>query len=228
MAPNPKTRYPIKGYDKLIFLKNFIKAPNISIGDYTYYDDNLGEPEKFEETNILYNFEFTKEKLIIGSFCALAAKTKFIMSGNHKLDGISTYPFPIFGEGWEEVFSFDAFPFSGDIIVGNDVWFGYNSLIMPGVKIGHGAIIASSSVVAKDVPPYAIAAGNPAKVVKMRFDDEAIERLLTIAWWDWDIEKINRNTKLICDLDITFCAVRPPPLGGGYKAQMPFMTRRVI
>lgn len=124
------------------------------------------------------------------------------MTGDHKLDGISTYPFPIFQQGWENVFNIFDLPVKGDIIVGNDVWFGYDSLIKGGVKIGDGAVIATRAVVVKDVPPYAIVAGNPAKVVKMRFDDKTIERLLHISWWEWDIEKINRYLPLICNLDV--------------------------
>ena len=124
------------------------------------------------------------------------------MTGDHKLDAISTYPFPIFQQGRETVFDVSDFPVKGDIIVGNDVWFGYDSLIRGGVKIGDGAIIATRAVVVKDVPPYAIVAGNPAKVVKMRFDDKTIDRLLRISWRDWDIEKINRHLSLICNLDV--------------------------
>ena len=202
MGPDPQTVYPMKDYDKLVFLKNFVKASNIIVGDYTYFDDRRNGPEKFEEYNVLYNYDFLKVKLIIGKFCALAAETRFIMTGNHKLDGISTYPFPIFGQGWESAFNLADLPVKGDIVLGNDVWTGYDSLIMGGVKIGHGAIIATRAVVVKDVPPYCIVAGNPAQVVKKRFDDATIARLLRIAWWDWPIEKINRHLALICSLDV--------------------------
>ncbi|MCC5832276.1 MAG: CatB-related O-acetyltransferase [Chlamydiales bacterium] len=202
MGPDPKTLHPIEGYDKLVFLKNVVKAPNIFIGEYTYFDDRRYGAENFEENNILYNYHIDKVKLVIGKFCALAAETKFIMTGDHKLDGFSTYPFPIFGKGWESAFSPDEFPMKGDILVGSDVWFGYGALIMPGVKIGHGSIVAAGTVVKKEVPPYAVVAGNPGKVVKFRFDQVTIDRLLEIAWWDWDIEKINRNLKWICMADL--------------------------
>ncbi len=202
IGPDPEAIYPMKDYDKLVFLKNFVKSPNIFVGDYTYFADHVKGVEKFEEYNVLYNYEFTKVKLVIGKFCAIAAETRFIMTGDHKLDAISTYPFPIFQQGWESVFDVHDLPVKGDIVVGNDVWFGYNCMIMNGVKIGHGAIIAAGALVAKDVPPYAIVAGNPAKIVKMRFDDATIARLLQIAWWDWDIDKINRHLSLICHLDI--------------------------
>jgi len=201
-GPNPNTIYPLEGYDKLIFLKPFVKAPNIHVGDYTYFDDRRNGPKNFEECNVLYNYDFTKVKLVIGKFCAIAAETRFIMTGDHKLDAISTFPFPIFQNGWESVYNIAELPTKGDIIIGNDVWFGYDSLVKGGVTIGDGAIIASRAVVVKDVPPYSIVAGNPAKVVKMRFDDKTIERLLNIAWWDWPIGKINQNLSLITGLDI--------------------------
>lgn len=201
-GPNPNTLHPLNGYEKLIFLKNFIKASNIHVGDYTYFDDRRYGPEHFEEYNVLYNYDFSKVKLVIGKFCAIAAETRFIMTGDHKLDAISTYPFPIFGNGWESSFNIHDLPVKGDIIVGNDVWFGYDSLVMNGVTIGNGAIIAARAVVVKDVPAYSIVAGNPAKVVKMRFDDKTIERLQKIAWWNWNIEKINKHLKLICHLDV--------------------------
>lgn len=202
MGPDPNSSYPIKGFDKLIFLKSFVKASNIFIGDYTYFDDPRNGPEKFEEYNVLYNYDFSKVKLVIGKFCAIAAETRFLMAGDHKLDAISTYPFPIFQQGWESAFNVFDLPVKGDIIVGNDVWFGYNTLIKGGVNIGHGAIIGAGAVVVKDVPDYAIVAGNPAKVVKMRFEAHTIDRLLRIAWWDWEIEKINKHLKLICNLDV--------------------------
>lgn len=202
IGPTPDTLYPIEGYSKAVFLKNFIKTSNIYIGDYTYFDDRRYGPENFEEYNVLYNYNLEKVKLVIGKFCAIAAETRFIMTGDHKLDAISTYPFPIFKKGWESAFSVANLPVKGDIIVGNDVWFGYDSLIKNGVTIGDGAIIATRAVVVKDVPAYSIVAGNPAKVVKMRFDDDTIKRLLQIAWWDWPIEKINKNLQLICSLDV--------------------------
>lgn len=202
-GPSPSMFYPIQGYDKLVFLKHFVKAENIFIGDYTYYDDGRYGPESFEEYNVLYNYDHSKVKLVIGKFCALAAQTRFIMTGDHKLDAISTYPFPIFGEGWQSAYDIKGLPVKGDIIIGNDVWFGYNSLVKNGVTIGNGAIIAAGAVVVKDVPAYSVVAGNPAKVVKMRFSESDIARLEQIAWWDWDIEKISCNLKLITRLDIT-------------------------
>ena len=202
LGPDPNSLYPIKDYNKLVFLKHFVKAPNIFVGDYTYFDDRRYGPEMFEENNVLYNYNTAIVKLVIGKFCALAAETRFIMTGDHKLDAISTYPFPVFGQGWESGFTVSELPVKGDIIIGNDVWLGYDSLVMNGVTIGHGAIVAARATVVKDVPPYSIVAGNPAKVVKQRFDEKTIERLLQIAWWDWDIEKICKHVKVICHLEI--------------------------
>lgn len=201
-GPNPNELYPIAGYDKLIFLKNFVKSPNIIVGDHTYFDDRRHGPDKFEEYNVLYNYQPDRVKLIIGKFCALAANTIFIMTGDHKLDAISTYPFPVFKNGWETAYNVNELPIKGDIVVGNDVWFGYNSMIKSGVTIGDGAIIATNAFVVKDVPAYSIVGGNPAKVIKMRFDEATIKRLQKIAWWDWDIEKITRNLHVLSHLDV--------------------------
>ena len=147
----------------------------------------------------MYNYPFINDKLIIGKFCAIATNTKFMMNGaNHKLSGISTYPFYVFGNGWEKTSPKKGeYPFKGDIIVGNDVWFGYDSTILPGIKIGDGAIIGTRALVTKDVPPYAIVGGNPAKIIKYRFDEKTIEKLVNIAWWDWSIEKITENLEHI-------------------------------
>jgi len=139
------------------------------------------------------------DKLIIGKFCAIACDVKFIMNGaNHKLNCISTYPFSLFGKGWERVIpKIEDLPFKGDTVIGNDVWIGYDSLIMPGVKIGDGSIIAARSVVVNDVAPYTVVGGNPAKIIKARFSEEIIHILLEIKWWDWDVEKISRNLEII-------------------------------
>ncbi|MCT7952186.1 CatB-related O-acetyltransferase [Ancylothrix sp. C2] len=185
---------------RVCFIKNFIKSPLIIVGDYSYYDDPI-DPENFEK-NVLYNYG--PDKLIIGKFCAIATNVKFIMNGaNHKLDGISTYPFPIFGQGWETAMDkLIALPSRGDTVIGNDVWIGYESVIMPGVCIGDGAIIAAKSVVVSDVPAYTVFGGNPARKIKQRFSDSQIETLLKIRWWDWEIEKITRNIPIIMEGDI--------------------------
>ncbi len=192
----------MEGFPQVCYLKNTVKSPNIIIGDYTYYDD----PEDSEnfERNVLYHFPFVGDKLIIGKFCAIARATKFIMNGaNHKLTGISTYPFQIFGNGWEKVMPAPGdLPYKGDTVVGNDVWIGYDALIMPGVRIGNGAIVAARSVVVSDVAAYTIVGGNPAKPIRQRFEADVIERLEAIAWWDWPIEKITAHLSLIVSADV--------------------------
>jgi virginiamycin A acetyltransferase len=201
-GPNPKTTHPMAGFPQVCFIANTVKSPNIIVGDYTYYDD----PEDSEnfERNVLYHFPFVGDRLIIGKFCALARGVKFIMNGaNHKLSGISTYPFQIFGNGWEKVMpQAEELPYKGDTIVGNDVWIGYEALLMPGVKIGNGAIVASRSVVVSDVPAYAVVGGNPAKLIKSRFSPEGVAALETLAWWNWPLEKISANLDAIVAGDV--------------------------
>ncbi len=191
-GPNPNQVAPIEAAKQVTFLKNIIQSPNIIVGDYTYVDDP--ELARDFEKNVLYHFDFIGDKLVIGKFCAIANKVTFIMNGaNHPLNGVSTYPFYIFGNGWESAAPKPGeLPYKGDTQIGNDVWIGYDTTIMPGVTVGNGAIIASKSVVTKDVPAYAVVAGNPAKVLKMRFDDETIARLESLGWWDWPIESITK------------------------------------
>jgi virginiamycin A acetyltransferase len=199
-GPSPATRYPIDGVRRTGFLKNFITRPNIEVGDYTYYDDPEGV-ERFE-SNVLYHFDFIGDRLIIGRFCSIAANTRFIMNGgNHATDWFTTFPFPVFGQGWEHAMP-GAWPHRGDTVVGHDVWFGFGATIMPGVHIGNGAIIASGSVVTKAVEPFAIVGGNPAEVIRYRFDEATRRSLNDVAWWDWDIEKISRNVHTICSGDL--------------------------
>ncbi|KZN48427.1 Vat family streptogramin A O-acetyltransferase [Pseudoalteromonas luteoviolacea] len=201
-GPNPNNKHPLAGFPQVGFLKNFITSDNINVGDFTYYDDPEG-PENFEK-NVLYHFDFIGDKLNIGKYCAIATGVKFIMNGaNHKMSGFSTYPFQIFGHGWEKVMPKDGeLPFKGDTEIGNDVWIGYESTIMPGVKIGNGAIIASKSVVTQDVPPYSIVGGNPAKVIKMRFEQDVIDMLQDIAWWNWPVEKVTEHLDAIVGYDL--------------------------
>lgn len=192
----------MKGFPQVGFLKNHLSLPNIEVGDYTYYDDPDG-PENFEK-NVLYHFPFIGDKLKIGKFCAIAKGVKFIMNGaNHKMSGFTTYPFYIFGQGWEKSLpTAGELPYKGDTVIGNDVWLGYESTIMAGVTIGHGAIIASKSVVTNDVPAYSIVGGNPAKFLKYRFEQDVIDKLLEIAWWNWDAEKITSNLNAIVNNEL--------------------------
>jgi len=190
------------GFAQVCYVRATVTSPNIEIGAYTYFDD----PEDSEnfERNVLYHFDFVGDRLVIGRFCAIAREVKFIMNGaNHATGGFSTYPFFIFGNGWEEAApDAGALPYKGDTVIGNDVWLGYDALIMPGVSIGDGAIIASRSVVAADVPPYAIVGGNPARVLRTRFAPDIVERLLAVAWWHWPVERITAHLDAITGGDI--------------------------
>lgn len=193
-APDKDVLFPLEGYDKLCFLKNLISNPNIEVGDYTYYDD-FEDVRNFEK-NVKYQFDFVGDNLIIGKFCMIASDVTFIMNGaNHLTESISSYPFAVFGGAWREAMEGKSYPSKGNIEIGNDVWIGYRATIMPGVKIGDGAIIGSQSVVTKDVPPYAIVGGNPSKIIRNRFSDDQINKLLKMKWWDWPIEKINAHVK---------------------------------
>ncbi|MEM6768982.1 MAG: CatB-related O-acetyltransferase [Bacteroidota bacterium] len=196
MPISPLTTFPLPNYDRLCFLKNVIKNPQIEVGDYTYYDD-FETVENFEK-NVKYLFDFIGDKLIIGKFCQIASGVTFIMNGaNHLTDAVSTYPFAIFGHGWEGAMEGKSYPSRGDTVIGNDVWIGYGATIMAGVTVGDGAIIATKSVVTKDVPPYTIVGGNPAREIRKRFAPEEIERLLEMRWWDWPVEKITANLKAL-------------------------------
>ncbi|WP_342605163.1 Vat family streptogramin A O-acetyltransferase [Peribacillus sp. FSL E2-0159] len=195
-GPNPKDKYPIKGNRVVQFIKNTITRPNIIVGEYSYYDARNGE---FFEDQVLYHYEFFGDQLVIGKFCAIAPGVTFIMNGaNHRMDGFSTYPFNIFGHGWEKYTpTLDQLPFKGDTIIGNDVWIGMDTVIMPGIKIGDGAIVAAKSVITKDVEPYTIVGGNPAKKLNTRFSEEIINELLEIKWWDLDIDIISAHIDVI-------------------------------
>jgi virginiamycin A acetyltransferase len=200
-GPNKDSKFPLNHYNRLCFLKNVVKNPNIVVGDYTYYDD-FENVENFEK-NVKYHFDFVGDKLIIGKFCMIASDVKFIMNGaNHLTSALTTYPFAIFGNGWEHAMDNKSYPKKGDIIVGNDVWIGYNATIMAGVTIGDGAIIATNSTVIKDVEPYSIVGGNPAREIKKRFSEEVTAKLLALQWWNWDIERITRNIQHLTNNEI--------------------------
>lgn len=191
-GPDPNNVFPLKGYDRLCFLKNIITNPNIIVGDYTYYDD-FEDVHNFQK-NVKYHFDFIGDKLIIGKFCMIASGVTFIMNGaNHLTAATSAYPFAIFGHGWEHAMEGRTYPTKGDTVIGNDVWIGYNATIMAGVHIGDGAIIATNATITKNVPAYTIVGGNPAKEIKKRFSEEKIKELLDLKWWDWEMDKITAN-----------------------------------
>lgn len=193
--PDPNTVYPISGVSRTVYLKNIITNPQIIVGDYTYYDDPQ-DVYNFER-NVLYLFDFIGDKLIIGKFCQIATGVRFIMNGaNHAMNGFSTYPFKAFGGEWAEKDPMQVIC-KGDTVIGNDVWIGNSVTIMQGIKIGDGAIIGTNSLVTKDVEAYTVVGGNPAKQIRKRFDEETIQLLLTLQWWNWDTQKITDNLEAI-------------------------------
>lgn len=197
--------YPRIGDAETVYLKNVVTGPNIEIGDYTMYNDYVHDPRDFEKNNVLYHYPVNGDKLKIGKFCSIACGAKFLFtSANHTLRSLSTYPFPIFFEEWglDAKNICEAWDNKGDIVIGNDVWIGFEAVILSGVTIGDGAIIGTRAVVTKDVPPYTIVGGIPAKPIRKRFDDETISQLEALNWWDWDEETIRNNISAIQSGDI--------------------------
>ena len=192
--------YPRTSDNQTVYLKNVVTNANIEIGDYTMYNDFVQDPLDFEKNNVLYHYPINKDKLKIGKFCSIACGAKFLFtSANHKMRSLSTYPFPIFFEEWGlDVKNIcDAWDNKGDIVIGNDVWIGYEAVILSGVTIGDGAIIGSRAVVTKDVEPYTIVGGVPAKSICKRFDDKTILKLENIRWWNWDEKQIRKGIQAI-------------------------------
>ena len=202
-VPAPNVVFPNE-YKTSCFIKNVVTAPNITIGDYTYYDD-AADPTGFERSNVLFNYPEFGDHLVIGRFCQLASGVKFIMGpANHRLSSATTHPFNVFGGAWTKNTPphMDQLPRKGDTVVGNDVWIGHESVVMPGVKIGDGAIIAAYSVVVKDVPAYTVYGGNPARFIKVRFDGELKSLLLRFRWWDLPPEQLTDILPILCDPDL--------------------------
>lgn len=192
--------YPRPNDPQIVYLKDVVTSPNIQVGDYTVYNDFVRDPREFEKNNVLYHYPVNGDRLIIGRFCSIACGARFLFtSGNHALKSLSTYTFPIFFDEWglDAKNIRDAWDNKGDTVIGNDVWIGYEAIIMPGVKIGDGAIVGTRAVVTGDVPPYTIVGGVPARPIRKRFDDETIRRLEALRWWDWDEEKLRRNLSAI-------------------------------
>ena len=203
MGPDPNRAFPNSNIPSLCFIKNVIKNPNIIVGDYTYYDDPDGA-DNFEK-HVTHHYDFIGDRLIIGKFCAIAKGVEFIMNGaNHRMNSATTYPFNILGGGWEKSAPrIDELPLKGDTVIGNDVWIGQNVTFLPGVHIGDGCIIGANSVVAKDIPPFSVAVGNPCEVKRKRFDDELIEYLLELKWWDKSPDWISKNMDAFCNGDLS-------------------------
>lgn len=198
--PDTNKIYPRSHDQSIVYLKNVITRPTIEVGEYTIYNDFVHDPRDFEKNNVLYHYPVNGDRLKIGKFCAIACGARFLFtSGNHALRSLSTYTFPIFFEEWglDAKNIREAWDNKGDITVGNDVWIGYEAVILSGVTIGDGAIIGARAVVTKDVPPYTIVGGVPARPIRRRFDETTVQRLSALRWWDWDAEKIRRALPLI-------------------------------
>jgi virginiamycin A acetyltransferase len=197
--------YPRTGDTQTVYLKSVVKRPTIEVGDYTIYNDFANDPLDFEKNNVLYHYPINHDRLIIGKFCSIACGAKFVFNcANHTLKSLSTYTFPLFFEEWDLQKSdvATAWDNKGDIIIGNDVWIGYDAVIMAGVKIGDGAIIGTRAVVTKDVEPYSIVGGVPAKEIRKRFAPEVIEKIKSLQWWNWPEEKIQKSLTAIQSGDI--------------------------
>lgn len=195
---NSESIYPRTNDHETVYLRNVIKNLNIRVGDFTIYNDFIYDPRQFEKNNVLYQYPINHDKLIIGKFCSIACGAKFLFtSANHTQASLSTYPFPIFFEEWgldvQDIVS--AWDNKGDIVIGNDVWIGYEAVILSGVHIGNGAIIGTRAVVTKDVPPYAVIGGVPARIIRKRFSDEIIAKLLRMQWWNWPLKKIREHIR---------------------------------
>ncbi|MDH6576241.1 CatB-related O-acetyltransferase [Kitasatospora sp. MAP5-34] len=195
--PNPEALHPLPGHDRVVLLRPLVADPRIEVGEYTYYDDPDGATD-FERRNVLYGYG--PERLVIGKYCAIAAGTRFLMAGAaHPAMGVSTFPFTMFGGSWTErtLDLVTGMPSRGDTVLGNDVWIGYQALIMPGVRIGDGAVVAAGAVVTADVEPYAVVGGNPARPIRRRYEDADIQRLLRAAWWDWPVGLVTEHLRTI-------------------------------
>ena len=207
---NPNTTiYPRSKDKETVYLKSVVAGPNIEVGEFTIYNDFVNDPILFERNNVLYHYPVNHDRLVIGKFCSIACGAKFLFtSANHTLKSLSTYPFPIFFEEWglDQTAVTDAWDNKGDIIIGSDVWIGYESVILSGVTIGNGAIIGTRAVVTKDIPPYTIAGGVPAKPLRKRFPQETISRLLELKWWDWPTQRIADHLTAIQSGDIDHLA----------------------
>ena len=190
-----KKIYPRTGDTQTVYLNTVVKDPSIIVGDYTIYNDFVSDPLLFEQNNVLYHYPINHERLVIGKFCSIACGVKFLFnSANHTLKSLSSYTFPLFYEDWglEKSNVATAWDNKGDIVIGNDVWIGYEAVIMAGVHIGNGAIIAARAVVTKDVPAYTIVGGVPARPIRKRFDEDTIHKLEALQWWNWPTEKIRQ------------------------------------
>jgi virginiamycin A acetyltransferase len=200
-GPDPNQAYPVPGLRRVGYLKNLVTNPRIVVGDYTYHDDPV-DARRFED-RVLYFSPGMTDRLVIGRFCSIASGVTFIMNGSsHPLTGFSVYPFHGFGGGWERIAPLMVQPCKGDTVIGNDVWLGFEALVMPGVRVGDGAVVGARAVVTRDVPPYTVVGGNPARPIRTRYDEATVHELLAIRWWDWPPDKVFRNLEHIVGADL--------------------------
>jgi virginiamycin A acetyltransferase len=213
VPPDPATLHPMPDQPRVVLLKPLVSSPLIEVGEFTYYDDPA-DATAFETRNVLYHYG--PEKLVIGKFCALAEGVRFVMNGaNHRMDGPSTFPFPIMGGSWADHFDLvTGLPGRGDTTVGHDVWLGYQVIVMPGVHIGNGAVVAAGSVVVDDIPDYAIAGGNPAKLIRHRYSEDDIRRLTRVAWWDWPLTHLSHHVRTIMSGSVADLEAAAPTASG--------------
>ncbi|MEU5383360.1 CatB-related O-acetyltransferase [Kitasatospora cineracea] len=206
---DPTVLHPMPDQPRVVLLRPLVTSPLIEVGEFTYYDDPV-DPTAFERRNVLYHYG--PEKLVIGRFCALGEGVRFLMNGaNHRMDGPSTFPFPIMGGSWADHFDLlTGLPGRGDTTVGNDVWLGYGAVVMPGVRIGHGAIVAAGSVVVDDVPDYGVVGGNPARLLRRRHGDADVDRLLALAWWDWPLPHLTAHLRTVMSGTVDELAAAAP------------------
>jgi virginiamycin A acetyltransferase len=207
---DPTVLNPLPGQPRLVLLRPLVTSPLIEVGEFSYYDDP-DDATSFETRNVLYHYG--PEKLVIGRFCALGTGVRFLMNGaNHRMDGPSTFPFPSMGGSWADHFDLlTGLPNRGDTVVGHDVWFGYGATVLPGVRIGNGAIVGAGSVVTGDVPDYGIVGGNPARLLRIRYDARDVARLLDVAWWDWPLEHITAHVRTIMSGSVDDLVAAAPP-----------------
>ncbi|HBF81119.1 MAG TPA: acetyltransferase [Streptomyces sp.] len=211
--PDPSVLHPMAGQPRVVQLKPLVTSPLIEVGDYSYYDDPEHATE-FEARNVLYHYG--PERLVIGRYCALATGVRFLMNGaNHRMDGPSTFPFPMLGGAWaDHADLLSGLPVRGDTVVGHDVWLGNGATVMPGVRIGNGAIVAAGSVVTRDVPDYGVVGGDPARLIRVRYDDADVARLLALAWWDWPAEHLTAHVRTLMAGDLDALEAAAPQAGG--------------
>ena len=202
VKPDARVLFPRPGDKNTVYLQNAVRNPRIIVGDFTIHHD-FNDPADFETENVLYLNPENHDRLIIGKYVSIASGVRFAMSGaNHKMSSFATFPFPVVADNWGlDIEEQEAWDIEGDTIIGNDVWLGYESMIMPGVRIGDGAVVAARSLVTKDVPPYTVVGGMPARAIKKRFSDDVIELLQELKWWDWDVEKVKANVTALTEGD---------------------------